>query len=120
MYDGTTFFRVSQGYYTEAGYLDAWPQDSPNRKRFFSLWPTRFEKNDIKQVRGTVSMRQVQDGITSYYFIIISKDNPALDGKHVAFAKVVEGLDTLDKIAEAEAENNQPKQRIEIRKITIQ
>jgi peptidyl-prolyl cis-trans isomerase B (cyclophilin B) len=120
MYDGTTFFRVSQKYYTEAGYLDAWPPDSPNRKRFFSLWPTMFEKNDVKQLRGTVSMRQVQDGITSYYFIIISKDNPALDGKHVPFAKVVEGLETLDKIVEAEAENDQPKQRIEIKKITIQ
>ncbi|HWP43835.1 MAG TPA: peptidylprolyl isomerase [Blastocatellia bacterium] len=120
MYDGTTFFRVSQKYYLEAGYLDAWPQDSPNRKRFFSLWPTPFEKNDVKQVRGTVSMRQVQDGITSYYFFIISQDNPALDGKHVPFAKVVEGLDVVDKIAGVEVDKDQPKQRIEIKKITIQ
>jgi cyclophilin family peptidyl-prolyl cis-trans isomerase len=120
MYDGTTFFRVSQKYYMEAGYLDAWPQDHPNRKRFFSLWPTPFEKNDVKQLRGTVSMRQVQDGITSTFFIIISQDNPALDGKHVPIAKVVEGLDVVDKIAGAETENDQPKQRIEIKRITIQ
>ena len=51
---------------------------------------------------------------------MISKDNPALDGKNVAFAKVVEGLEVVDKIAEAELDGDKPKERIEIKKITIQ
>ncbi|HJZ66781.1 MAG TPA: peptidylprolyl isomerase [Blastocatellia bacterium] len=120
LYDGTTFFRVSQNYFMELGYLGDWPQDSPNRKRIFSTWPIAAEKSDVKQERGTVSMRQNPDGTTSWYFFIISKENPALDGKHVPFAKVVEGLDVLDKIAEAEVEGDKPKQRIEIKKITVQ
>ena len=120
MYDGTSFFRVSQKYFLEAGYLGDWPQDSPNRKRQFSLWPVRAEKNELKQERGVVSMRQAEDGTTGWYFFIISKDNPALDGKHVPFAKVVEGLDTIDKIADAEVDGDKPKQRIEIKKITVQ
>jgi cyclophilin family peptidyl-prolyl cis-trans isomerase len=119
LYDGTTFYRVSQKYYMEAGYLGDWPQDSANRKKQFSLWPIAAEKNDIKQQRGTVSMRVAQDGTTSWYFFITSKDNPALDGKNVSFAKVVEGLDVLDKIADAEVEGDKPKQRIEIKKITL-
>ena len=120
LYDGVTFFRVSQKYYMEAGYLGDWPQDSPNRKRQFSLWPVQAEKSDVKQERGTVSMRQSADGTTSWYFFAISKDNPALDGKHVPIAKIVEGLDVLDKIADAEVDGDKPKQRIEIKKITLQ
>ena len=120
LYDGTTFFRVSQNYYLEVGYLGDWPQDSANRKRQFSLWPIPAEKNNVKQERGTLSMRQAADGTVSWYFFIISKDNPALDGKHVPVAKVVEGLDVIDKIAEAEVDGDKPKQRIEIKKITVQ
>jgi cyclophilin family peptidyl-prolyl cis-trans isomerase len=120
LYDGTTFFRVSQAYFLEVGYLGDWPQDSPNRKRIFSLWPVAPEKVPVKQERGTVSMRVAPDGTTSWYFFITSKDNPALDGKHVPVAKVVEGLDVVDKIAAAEVEGDKPKQRIEIRKITLQ
>lgn len=120
MYDGTSFFRVSQQYFLEAGYLGDWPRDSPNRKRQFALWPVTAEKSDLKQERGIVSMRQAQDGTTGWYFFIISKDNPALDGKHVPFAKVLEGLDTIDKIADAEVDGDKPKQRIEIKKITLQ
>src|SRR6266478_5558292 len=120
LYQGTTFFRVSQNYFLEVGYLGDWPQDSPNRKRQFSLWPVPAEKSEVKQERGTVSMRQAADGTTNWYFFVISKDNPALDGKHVPFAKVVEGLDIVDKIAEAEVDGDKPKQRIEIKKITVQ
>ena len=120
LYDGATFFRVSQNYFLEVGYLGDWPQESPNRKRQFSLWPIPAEKSDIKQERGVVSMRQGADGTTTWYFFVISRDNPALDGKHVPFAKVVEGLDVIDKIAEAEVEGDKPKQRIEIKRITVQ
>lgn len=120
LYDGVTFFRVSQGYFMEAGYLDTWPQDSPNRNRIFSLWPSLAEKNSFKQERGTVSARQGDDGTTGWYFFIISKDNPALDGKHVPFAKIIEGLDVVDKIAASEVDGDKPKQRIEIKKITVQ
>jgi peptidyl-prolyl cis-trans isomerase B (cyclophilin B) len=121
LYEGTTFFRVSQGYFLEVGYLGDWPQDSPNRKnRQFSLWPIPAEKSEVKQERGTVSMRQNTDGTTTWYFFILSKDNPALDGKHVPFARVIEGLDVVDKIAEAEVDGDKPKQRIEIKKISVQ
>lgn len=120
LYDGTTFFRVSQKYFLEAGVLGDWPRESPNRNRAFSLWPGVAEKSDIKQERGTVSMRVAPDGTTSWYFFITSKDNPALDGKHVSFARVVEGIDVVDKIADADVEGDKPKQRIEIKRITWQ
>jgi cyclophilin family peptidyl-prolyl cis-trans isomerase len=120
MYDGTAFYRVSQKYFIEGGNLADWQADSPNKKRFFSLWPVPFEKNNAKHERGTVSMRQTPDGFTSWYFFIIAQDNPALDSGHVPFAKVIDGLDVIDKIAQAEVNGDTPKQRIEVRKITIE
>jgi peptidyl-prolyl cis-trans isomerase B (cyclophilin B) len=120
IYDGTAFFRISQKYFIDAGYTDTWAPDSPNRKRFFAYWPKPYETNDTKQLRGTLSMRQGTDGTTGVQFFIISKDNPALDGKHAPVAKITEGLDVLDKIAEAEVEADKPKERIEIKKITVQ
>jgi cyclophilin family peptidyl-prolyl cis-trans isomerase len=120
MYEGTTVFRVSQKYFMEMGYLAEWPEASPNRTRQFALWPMPAEKSDVKQERGVVSMRQAQDSTTGWVFFMLSKDNPALDGKHVPFAKVIEGLDIVDKISEAEVDGDKPKQRIEIKKITVE
>jgi cyclophilin family peptidyl-prolyl cis-trans isomerase len=37
----------------------------------------------------------------------------------VPFAKVIEGLDVVDKIADAEVDGDKPKQRIEIKKTTV-
>jgi peptidyl-prolyl cis-trans isomerase B (cyclophilin B) len=119
MYDGTTFYRIAHKYYLEAGFLGDWPEDSPNRKRFFSLWSIPVEKSSVNHVRGTVSMLNNQDA-TSWYFFTITKDNPALDGRHVPFAKVVEGLDVIDKIAEVEVEGDKPKQRVDIRKVSVE
>jgi cyclophilin family peptidyl-prolyl cis-trans isomerase len=120
IYDGAAFFRVSGKYYMEVGFLDTWPTDSPNRKRFFSLWSVPAEMVTTKHVRGTISMSVAADGNSSWYFFIISKDNPALDGKHVPFANVTEGLDVIDKIAETEVEGDKPKTRIEIKRVLIE
>jgi cyclophilin family peptidyl-prolyl cis-trans isomerase len=120
LYDGLSFYRVSQKYYLETGFLDSWPQESPNRKRFFSLWPMPLEKSDLNHVRGTLSMRGIGDGMTSWYFFIISKDSPALDGQNTPVAKVTEGLEVIDKIANAEVDGDKPKQRIDIKKVSIQ
>src|SRR5262249_7054075 len=120
IYDGTAFYRVSQKYYLEAGQLADWPPDSPNRKRLISMWEIPFEPNRVKPLRGTAPLRQMQGATVGWDFYIISQDNGPLAGKDAPFAKVVDGLDVLDKIAAAEVEGDKPKQRIEIRKITIE
>jgi cyclophilin family peptidyl-prolyl cis-trans isomerase len=120
LYDGTTFNRVSQKYFLQAGDVRDWPADSPNRSRFFSLWSIPAEKSDVKHSRGVVSMLRLEDGTTNCYFFTLTVDNPALDGKGVPVAKITEGLDVLDKIAAVEVDGDKPKQRIEIRKITVQ
>ncbi len=120
MYDETALHRVSQKYFIEGGSTETWPPESANRKRAFSYWPVPFEKNDGKHTRGTLLLRQTGEGLTFWYYALIATDNPGLDGKNSPIAKVVEGLDVLDKIAAVEVEGDKPKQRIEVKKITIQ
>jgi peptidyl-prolyl cis-trans isomerase B (cyclophilin B) len=120
MYDTLGFYRVSQKYFIEAGSLETWAAESPNRKRFFTLWPSSFEKNEVKATRGALFMRQIAEGQTSWYFFLIAADNPALDGKHAPIAKILDGLDVLDKIAATEVDGDKPKQKIEIKKITVE
>jgi cyclophilin family peptidyl-prolyl cis-trans isomerase len=65
-------------------------------------------------------MLRFDDGTTNCYLFSLTVDNPALDGKGVPFARITEGLDVLDKIAAVEVDGDKPKQRIEIKKVTIQ
>jgi peptidyl-prolyl cis-trans isomerase B (cyclophilin B) len=120
IYNRTAFYRVSGKYYLEAGQLSDWPQDSPNRKRMLSLWPISFEPNNVKPVRGTASLRQMKDSIVGHDFYIISHDNSSLEGKDAPFARVVDGLDVLDKIAATEVDGDKPKERIEIKRIAVE
>jgi peptidyl-prolyl cis-trans isomerase B (cyclophilin B) len=120
VYDGTAFYRVSQKYFLEAGQPSDWPQDSPNRKRVFSTWNLPLEPNNVKPDRGTAALRQLAGKTVGLDFYIISIATPSLEGKDAPFAKVVDGLDVLDKIAGAEVDGDKPKQRIEIKKISIQ
>ena len=120
IYDGTAFYRVSQKYFLEAGQPADWPEGSPNRRRPFSIWNIPLEANNLKRDRGTAALRQLTGKTVGLDFYIISVATPSLDGQDAPFAKVVDGLDVLDKIAAAEVDGDKPKQRIEIRKISIQ
>ena len=51
----------------------------------------------------------------SQFFIILSNDPlPKLDGKHVVFGKVAEGLEILDKIEKVGEKNEKPKKPIKV------
>ncbi len=57
--------------------------------------------NNLKHTRGVISMARANDpDSASSEFFIVHKDSPHLDGKYAAFGVVVDGMDTVDKIAE--------------------
>ena len=58
----------------------------------------------------------------SQFFIVTADSAPWLDGKHTVFGKVVEGIETVDKIenvASDKAKNDHPVENVTIESVTI-
>ncbi|MBK8097020.1 MAG: peptidylprolyl isomerase [Planctomycetes bacterium] len=100
-YDGTKFHRVIKGFMVQGGdpktkddNLQAeWGTGDPGYK-------INAEFNDIKHVRGVLSMARSQDpNSAGSQFYIVHKDSPHLDKQYTAFGNLEKGSDTLDAIA---------------------
>jgi peptidyl-prolyl cis-trans isomerase B (cyclophilin B) len=93
-YDGLTFHRVVKGFMIQGGDPNGNGTGGNN---------ISFEKTDISHVRGVISMASSQQGVTQsdMQFFIMQADTTALDGKYAAFGKVIDGMDVVDKIANA-------------------
>ena len=106
-YNGTIFHRVIDNFMVQGGGFTADLQQKPTRA------PIKNEANNaVSNMRGTVAMARTNDpnSAASQFFINVV-DNPRLDyvsdqngftWGYAVFAKVVEGLDVVDKIRAVE------------------
>ena len=100
-YNGTIFHRVMPNFVVQGG---GYP---PDMSRKPTKPPIKNESsNGLKNVRGSLSMARYTDpdSATSQFFINL-KDNTNLDptpgqAGYAVFAKVIEGMDVVDKIAQ--------------------
>ncbi len=100
-YDGTKFHRVIRNFMIQGGD----PNTKDDKKQ--ALWGSgdpgykiNAEFNDIKHVRGTLSMARSSDpNSAGSQFYIVHKDSNHLDGQYTAFGSLEAGADTLDSIA---------------------
>ncbi len=99
-YDGTQFHRILSGFMVQGG--------CPNTKEGATGmpgtggpgWTVNAEFNDVKHVRGILSMARSQDPDSAgSQFFIVHGQASHLDGKYTAFGALESGFDTLDKIA---------------------
>lgn len=121
-YDGLTFHRVVKGFMIQGGCPIG---DGTG----FTEPRLPFERSDLIHDRGTVSMaRQGDLNSASCQFFLCHQRIPFLDGNYAAFGALVEGLETLDKIAEVEcvwaiggpdAVPSRPKEKVVIRKARV-
>ena len=103
-YNGLTFHRVIAGFMIQGGCPLGNGTGGPgwNIKGEFS---SNGVKNDLKHTRGVISMaRSMMPDSAGSQFFIMHEDAPHLDGQYAAFGKVVEGMDTVDEIAETETD----------------
>jgi len=121
-YQGTTFHRVILRGIVQGG--DPFSKDAAKRALYGSggLKKLKAEFNDTPHRRGTVAAVLIPgdpDSAGSQFFICVS-DQPQLNGKYTAWAKVVEGMDVVDKISATPADANQlALERIEIRNVVL-
>ena len=120
-YNGTIFHRVIAMGIIQGG--DPLSRDPAQSAKYGSggLNQLRFEPNAEKHTRGAVSAVLVpnnRDSGGNQFFMAVT-DQPALDGQYTVFARVVEGINVVQKISTAAAKNTVPDARIEIKSVTI-
>lgn len=100
-YDGTIFHRVMSTFMIQGGGFTA----DMEKKSEGMRPPIKNEwSNGLKNNRGTVAMARIKapDSATSQFFINVvnnaSLDRPRGGAAYAVFGKVVEGMDTVDKI----------------------
>lgn len=126
-YDGTAFHRILDGFMIQGG--DPLTKD-PEKE---ALWGTgdpgykiQAEFNDRPHDRGVLSMARSQDpnSAGSQFFIMLGRA-PHLDGSYTGFGKMIEGEETLAKIAAtpvgpaANGEPSRPRERVELKSVRI-
>jgi peptidyl-prolyl cis-trans isomerase B (cyclophilin B) len=77
-------------------------------------------KNTLEHTRGVISMASSQNpNSASSQFFICHVNTPHLDGGYAAFGVVVEGLETVDKIANVKTDgSDKPVEDVGIKSIT--
>jgi peptidyl-prolyl cis-trans isomerase A (cyclophilin A) len=99
-YSGTIFHRVINGFMVQGGGYDRDMKEKPTRA------PIPLEaQNGLKNKAGTVAMARTANpnSATAQFFVNVvdnsNLDYPQPDGNgYAVFGKVVEGMDTIDKI----------------------
>lgn len=127
-YTGTIFHRVIPGFMAQGGGFDVAKRQKPTRA------PIHNEAaNGLKNARGTVAMARTSDlhSATAQFFVNLV-DNDFLDHKndsqdgygYAVFGKIIEGMDTIDKMAAVPTSPNMiseafPQQTIAVRKASV-
>lgn len=120
-YDGTLFHRVIPGFMIQGGDPNT---KSANRRAWGPGGPgytIKAEFNSRSHVRGIVSMARSQDpdSAGSQFFIVV-KDSKFLDRQYTVFGRVIEGMDTVDKIVNLKRDGNDaPLQDAKMNKVYI-
>lgn len=103
-YNGLIFHRVIEGFMIQGGCPDGTGMGGPGYSIKGEFNQNRF-KNDLKHTEGVLSMaRAMHPNSAGSQFFIMHKNSPHLDGSYAAFGKVIEGMDTVNKIAETDTD----------------
>lgn len=105
-YNGLIFHRVIKGFMIQGGDPEGTGMGGAKDK-IKGEFRSNGVDNDIKHERGVISMaRSRNPDSASSQFFIMHADASYLDGDYAAFGKVIEGMDAVDEIAEAETDHN--------------
>ncbi len=120
-YDGLIFHRVISGFMIQGGDPKGTGTGGSDNK-IKGEFSANGVPNDIQHVRGVISMARSRDmNSASSQFFIVQWDAPHLDGQYAAFGRVVDGMDAVDEIAEAETDyNDRPLEDVVMKRVYIE
>ncbi|MDE6598328.1 MAG: peptidylprolyl isomerase [Clostridia bacterium] len=121
-YDGLIFHRVIKGFMIQGGDPAGVGTGGPGYtiKGEFAL--NGFKQNDIKHLRGVLSMaRAMAPNSAGSQFFIMHENASHLDGQYAAFGKVIEGIEVVDEIASVKTDwNDKPTTPQIMEKVTVE
>ncbi|MFM8233896.1 MAG: peptidylprolyl isomerase [Holophagaceae bacterium] len=131
-YVGTTFHRVVEGFVIQGGGHLEDLSEKPTHEPILNESEQTF-KGGLKNTRGTIAMaRETAPDTANSQFYINTVDNARLDFKdrseagigYCAFGRVIEGMDTVDRISKVRVEwrkgmQNVPEYPVRIRQVEI-
>lgn len=120
-FDGTIFHRIIQGGIIQGG--DPTTKD-PKKAALYGTGGLGILKAEFSErpfLRGTVAAARQPSSKDSggTQFFICLRDQPALKGQYTIFGEVVAGLDVADRISQTPVDGDKPRDRIEIKKVTL-
>lgn len=121
-YDGLIFHRVISGFMIQGGDPTGTGTGGPGYKIKGEFTSNGFKKNDITHERGVLSMARAMDKNSGgSQFFVMHENADYLDGQYAAFGKVIEGIGTVDEIANVRTDrNDKPLQEQKIAKVTAE
>lgn len=119
-FDGLIFHRVIKGFMIQGGDPSGTGMGG-SKKTIKGEFESNGFRNDLKHTRGVLSMARTMDpDSASSQFFIMHQDAPHLDGQYAAFGKVIDGIETVDEIADVKTDfRDKPLEPQRIRTIEI-
>jgi peptidyl-prolyl cis-trans isomerase B (cyclophilin B) len=117
-FDTTTFSRVVRDFVVQGGNLSTsqkWGLELAKR----AARKIPDEPSQVKHERGIVSMARPDEpnSATTHFFILVGEATQ-LDGKFSAFGRVTKGMEVVDAMNKAEAENEKPNKPVRVTRAT--
>ena len=106
-YDGIIFHRVISGFMIQGGDPTGTGMGGSD-KTIKGEFNSNGVINSLSHKRGVISMARRSDSMdsASSQFFICHADSTFLDGEYAAFGMVIEGIETVDKIAAVATDGN--------------
>lgn len=119
-YDGLIFHRVIKGFMIQGGCPEGSGMGGPG----YSIkgeFAANGVENNLKHTEGVLSMaRSMHPDSAGSQFFIMHKNSPHLDGSYAAFGKVIEGMEAVNKIAEAPTDySDRPLETKRMKTVTV-
>ncbi len=119
-YDGLIFHRCIKGFMIQGGCPEGSGMGGPGYGIKGEFKINGFE-NKLKHDAGVLSMARSQSpNSAGSQFFIMHKNSPHLDGSYAGFGKVIDGQDTVDRIAESDTDHmDRPINECKIKTATV-